>query len=60
MMAMHLIVLLIAVAISVIPFWKIFPRAGWQSPMAMFMAVPLVNIVVLYVLAFKKWPGDPL
>ncbi len=49
---------LIVLAIAVIPFWKIFPRAGWASPMALLMVVPFVNIVLLYVLAFKKWPGD--
>lgn len=42
----------------IIPFWKIFPRADWPAPMALLMVIPLVNLVMLYVLAFKKWPGD--
>ncbi len=54
----HSFFALIFLAIVVIPFWKIFPRAGWPAPMALLMWFPLVNIVMLYVLAFKEWPGD--
>lgn len=54
----HSFFALIFIAIVVIPFWKIFPRAGWSAPMALLMLFPLVNIVMLYVLAFKEWPGD--
>lgn len=53
-----LLVVLILIAVQIIPFWKIFPRAGWSSWLSLLMIVPVVNLVVLYILAFKAWPGD--
>ena len=34
------------------------PRAGWPSPLSLLMVIPLVNFVLLWVLAFKRWPGE--
>ena len=42
----------------VIPYWRIFPRAAWPSWMAILMSVPILNIILLWTLAFKKWPDD--
>jgi hypothetical protein len=51
--------MLIAVGVAlVVPFWKIFPRAGWPPALALVMAVSPINIVLLWILAFKRWPGD--
>ena len=49
---------LIAAALVVVPFWKILPRAGlspWWSLAAIF---PLIALILLWVLALKRWPGD--
>ena len=54
----HWLIVLIYVAVWVVPFWKIFPRAGWSSALSLLMLVPLLNFVLLWVLAFKRWPGD--
>jgi hypothetical protein len=54
----HWLIVLIIIATAIIPYWKIFPRAGWPGPLALLMLVPLVNLVLLWVLAFKRWPGD--
>jgi len=53
-----LLALIVVIAIQIVPFWKIFPRAGWSPWFSLLMAVPLVNFVMLYILAFKVWPGD--
>jgi len=54
-----IVVLMLCVAVSaVIPFWKIFARAGWPGALALLMIVPFLNFVLLWVLAFKAWPGD--
>ncbi len=39
-------------AVIVIPFWKIFPRIGFSKWISIFMAVPIVNIGLLYAVAF--------
>jgi hypothetical protein len=54
----HWLIVLIFGALLVVPYWRIFPRAGWPSALSILMVVPLVNFVLLWVLAFKRWPGD--
>ncbi|PDQ19972.1 hypothetical protein CN311_16720 [Mesorhizobium sanjuanii] len=54
----HWLILLIICVVLVVPYWRIFPRAGWPSALSLLMVVPLVNFVLLWILAFKKWPGD--
>lgn len=51
------IVLILALTL-VVPFWKIFPRAGWPAPLALLMLIAPANIILLWWLAFKRWPGD--
>jgi hypothetical protein len=49
----------IGLAIIIIPFWQIFKKAGMSAPLSLLMAVPLVNIVMVYVLAFSEWKVVP-
>ena len=42
--------------ILIIPFWKIFSKAGFFAPFSLLMAVPVVNVLLLYYVAFAKWP----
>ena len=43
-------------ALVVIPFWRIFAKAGFSSWLSLLMLVPVVNLVALYYLAFADWP----
>ena len=49
---------LIYAALVIVPFWKIFPRAGWNPYLSLLMVIPPVNLIMLWVLAFKRWQGD--
>jgi hypothetical protein len=40
----------------VIPFWKIFSKAGYPGIMGIVMLVPVFNIVMLFFLGFSEWP----
>lgn len=55
----HLLVLAILfVPVTVVvlpPFWVIFKKAGFQPILSVLMMVPLVNLVMLYVVAFSQW-----
>jgi hypothetical protein len=51
-----LVVAAICAIIVIIPFWKIFSKAGFFAPFSLLMAVPVVNVLVLYYVAFAKWP----
>ncbi len=48
--------LLLGILFIVIPFWRIFSKAGYSGWLSILMIFPLVNIIVLYFLAFAKWP----
>ncbi|MDE2367127.1 MAG: hypothetical protein KGM95_09365 [Betaproteobacteria bacterium] len=49
---------LIAVAILfVVPFWRIFKRAGFKPAVAVVALVPGGIVVLLWVIALAKWPA---
>jgi hypothetical protein len=48
---------LILVALAVVPYWKIWTRTGHSGLWALLMLVPIVNLVSLWVLAYKRWPA---
>lgn len=50
---------LVAVAVGIIPYWKIFSKAGFSPWLALCMLIPVVNLVVLYVVAFSRWKVVP-
>ena len=52
-----LIPILILVALMVIPYWKLWQRTGHSGFWGLLMIIPLVNIISLWVLAFKRWPA---
>ncbi len=54
----HLIVLLMVSAIFVWPASRILKRAGLSPWMALLFAIPLVNIIFLWIFAYMRWPRD--
>lgn len=50
-----LVIWLIFAAIIITPFWKIFSKARFSKWLSLLMIVPLVNLVVLYFVAFARW-----
>ena len=49
--------MLVITAAVILPFWFIFAKAGYSKWLSLLMVVPLVNVILLYFLAFTKWPG---
>jgi hypothetical protein len=54
----HWLILLSMMLIYIVPLWLILPRAGIPSWVAIFAFFPLVAIILLWIMAFKTWPGD--
>lgn len=52
------LVMLVMAVIVILPFWFIFSKAGYSKWLSLLMVVPLVNIALLYFLAFSKWPNS--
>jgi len=44
-------------AIIVIPFWFILSKAGYSKWLSFLMVVPILNVILLYFLAFSNWPN---
>jgi hypothetical protein len=43
--------------IIVVPFWKIFQKAGFNGALALLMLIPFINIIMVFYLAFAEWPA---
>ena len=52
----ELFILLIIVVLFVLPFWKIFSKAGFSGWWSLTQLIPLLNFIGLFYLAFAKWP----
>ena len=42
--------------LTLIPWFFIYRKAGYHPAMGCLMFLPLVNVVMLFVLAFSDWP----
>lgn len=51
------VMMLVMAAVVIVPFWFIFAKAGFSQWLALLILVPLVNVILLYYLAFAKWPS---
>lgn len=49
------IIALLLIPVLVIPYWRIFSKAGFSGALSLLMLVPLVNLVILYYVAFSRW-----
>ena len=50
-----IIVIIGMICVILLPYWKIFGKAGFSPVLSLLMVIPLVNIIMLYYLAFSKW-----
>ena len=50
------VLVLAVVALVIWPFWKIFSKAGFSGAWSLTQFVPILNIVVLFYVAFSEWP----
>jgi uncharacterized membrane protein YhaH (DUF805 family) len=49
--------LFLVLLLVVVPYWRLWQRTGHSGWWGLLMVVPLVNIISLWVLAFKDWPA---
>jgi len=49
--------MLIVGLLIILPFWKIFEKAGFSGPLAILMLIPFINILMIFYLAFTDWPA---
>jgi hypothetical protein len=60
MMAIMPFIFLAGAAIVIIPVWVIWKKAGFSPWFSLLCVIPLVNLIMLYVLAFSEWRVVPV
>jgi hypothetical protein len=40
----------------IIPFWRIFSKAGYHPALSILTVVPIINLITIYYIAFSEWP----
>jgi ABC-type transport system involved in cytochrome c biogenesis permease subunit len=53
------ILILIALAVIVLPFWFILKKAGFSPWLSFINIIPFGTLILLYVLAFADWRVAP-
>jgi hypothetical protein len=53
----ELIVLLLLTVLLVWPMWRICTKAGFPGPLGLMAVIPVLNLVLLFFLAFAEWPA---
>ena len=49
---------LIGAIVVIIPFWRICRRVGLSPFLSLLMAIPLINLIFVYYVAFTDWPSQ--
>lgn len=58
MWAGHWLWTLLIGVVLVIPVWRLCQRAGYPGVLGVLILIPLVNLALLYFIAFAEWPAE--
>ncbi len=42
----------------IIPYWKIFSKAGFPGALSLLTVIPVVGLITVFVIAFSEWPSQ--
>ena len=51
-----MLIIVISGLFVILPYWKIFSKAGFSGWLSLTLIVPILNIIMLFYLAFAEWP----
>ena len=54
----HWLIVLIWIAAFMVPAWRIASKAGFSGALSLLLLIPLVNIVLIWIFAFIRWPVE--
>ena len=54
------IIILVALAVVIVPFWFICKKAGFSPWLSLLNIVPFGGLILMYVLAFGEWKVAPV
>lgn len=58
MAAGHWLWMVFIAVVAVIPVWRICKRTGYPGWLGLLILVPILNLALLYFLAFSDWPAN--
>ena len=53
----QLLFVLAYILVFMVPVWKIVSKAGYSGVWSLLALIPLLNIIMLWVFAFARWPN---
>lgn len=56
----HWVIVFLAFVGLNIPAYWVFRKAGWNGWLFLLCGLPVVNLILLYVFAFARWPNEAL
>jgi hypothetical protein len=54
----HWLIVVVWLALFLVPAWRIAAKAGFPGALSLLLIVPLLNIVLIWIFAFIKWPVE--
>jgi hypothetical protein len=54
----HWLVIFLILSIYVVPVWRIISKAGYSGAWCLVGFVPVLNLIMLWVFAFSRWPTE--
>ena len=54
----HWIIAAFWLAVFLVPAWRIATKAGYSGALSLLTLIPVVNIIVIWIFAFVKWPVE--
>lgn len=58
MWAGHWLWMVLIAIVVVVPVWRICRRTGYPGWLGLLMLIPIVNLLLLYFIAFADWPAS--
>jgi len=53
-----MVLVVVILIVTMLPWFLIYKKAGYHPAMGCLMFIPLVNLVMMFVLAFAEWPVE--
>jgi len=54
----HWLIVVFILASYIVPVWRILTKAGNSGAWSFLSFIPLLNVIMLWVFAFSRWPNE--
>lgn len=54
----HWLIIIVWLAAFLVPAWRIAAKAGFPGALSLLLLIPLLNVVLIWIFAFIKWPVE--